>query len=533
MFWTTNDDTIELALRVKTSGFIGFGIGEQTTGGMGGADIVTVAVLPNGTAVVTDRYSLGNELPLADTCQDWKLVSASEANGVTTVELLRALKTGDPQDNDIVRSHARTKVIVSYGQADEVSYHGATRYAFQVDFFGGAVVTLDLDAMNADKTVGYFDLTANNVILPVDGICISGADCYDAKTTYYETCRDVSEMRDAYIIAFLSLVEGSEAGNPELHHFVVWGHDTPDCASGTGEFVYGWAPGAKEVVFPKDVGIRLGPGGTQSFRIQIHYDNPHFKRNRHDSSGVRFYYSTVPRKHEAGVIVLGDLYMALNGQELPKGLSRFEMSCPDAFDACDAKDKEPITVFFSQLHMHKTGVKMTSQRRRPDGKLETAVKGEFFNFGFQDSNLVTYTISPGEEFITTCFYDNKGSTVKWGLGSNDEMCQNFVGYYPKKKCLGPACGLNGAGGKLLNANATQLQSDRDLNRTFGAAPKNTCPALPSKPSKPATATTGQPATATTGLAAAKPAVSSSPSLRTASPLAGLAALAVFARLRRL
>jgi hypothetical protein len=97
MFWTTNDDTIELALRVKTSGFIGFGIGEQTTGGMGGADIVTVAVLPNGTAVVTDRYSLGNELPLADTCQDWKLVSASEANGVTTVELLRALKTGDPQ----------------------------------------------------------------------------------------------------------------------------------------------------------------------------------------------------------------------------------------------------------------------------------------------------------------------------------------------------------------------------------------------------------------------------------------------------
>jgi hypothetical protein len=98
------------------------------------------------------------------------------------------------------------------------------------------------------------------------------------------------------------------------------------------------------------------------------------------------------------------------------------MSCPDAFDACDAKDKEPITVFFSQLHMHKTGVKMTSQacaadrprcpgagygclpervrchrhkltwgtrlqRRRPDGKLETAVKGEFFNFGFQDSNL--------------------------------------------------------------------------------------------------------------------------------------------------
>jgi len=126
IFWNINADTIELALRVKTTGWVGFGIGEQTTGGMGGADIVTVQVWPNGTAAAVDRFSLGNEVPLADTCQDWTLVSASEANGVTTVELRRALSTGDAQDHPLgVNKQLRTKVLVAHGASDDFAYHAA------------------------------------------------------------------------------------------------------------------------------------------------------------------------------------------------------------------------------------------------------------------------------------------------------------------------------------------------------------------------------------------------------------------------
>ena len=34
---------------------------------------------------------------------------------------------------------------------------------------------------------------------------------------------------------------------------------------------------------------------------------------------------------------------------------------------------------------------------------------------------INYTIGAGEEWITTCYYNNQGKRTKWGLGSNDEM----------------------------------------------------------------------------------------------------------------
>ncbi len=48
------------------------------------------------------------------------------------------------------------------------------RYALQVDFFGLAASSLDLDAFANDPTNDYFDVTSNNVVIPMDGICITG-----------------------------------------------------------------------------------------------------------------------------------------------------------------------------------------------------------------------------------------------------------------------------------------------------------------------------------------------------------------------
>ena len=127
VFWNVKGSMIEIALRVQTAGWIGFGLGESTTGGMGGSDIVTVSVWPNGTSEITDRYAVGNSLPKADTCQDWKLVSASEANGVTTAEMTRALVTSDPQDQPLVANNMRAKVVLAYGADDSFGYHMTVR----------------------------------------------------------------------------------------------------------------------------------------------------------------------------------------------------------------------------------------------------------------------------------------------------------------------------------------------------------------------------------------------------------------------
>jgi hypothetical protein len=127
VFWNVDGSVLELALRVRTAGWIGFGLGEQTTGGMGGSDIMTVSVWPNGTSEITDRYAMGNFRPEADTCQDWRLGSASEVDGVTTVEVSRALVTADPQDQPLVSNGRRAKVILAYGTDDSFGYHQMVR----------------------------------------------------------------------------------------------------------------------------------------------------------------------------------------------------------------------------------------------------------------------------------------------------------------------------------------------------------------------------------------------------------------------
>ena len=64
------------------------------------------------------------------------------------------------------------------------------------------------------------------------------------------------------------------------------------------------------------------------------------------------------------------------------------------------------------------------------------------NFGFQNTVEVNYTISKGDSLSTHCVYDTSKSKEKvtFGLESEQEMCMDFVFYYPKEN-TGLACGF--------------------------------------------------------------------------------------------
>ena len=77
---------------------------------------------------------------------------------------------------------------------------------------------------------------------------------------------------------------------------------------------YVWAPGEGSFDLPENVGLPLfGEGGYNSFRLEIHYDNPSLKEGVLDSSGVRIYYSSQLREHDLGVLQLGDPFLSLLG----------------------------------------------------------------------------------------------------------------------------------------------------------------------------------------------------------------------------
>ena len=113
---------IFIALEVETSGWIAIGI-EPTDNLHKNADMIFGWVDEQGRAKVVDAFSpesLGphpEDKELGGTT-DIKLFAGSEMNGITTIEFVRPLITGDRFDNDIQRK-TYTSIIWAYGEDDD------------------------------------------------------------------------------------------------------------------------------------------------------------------------------------------------------------------------------------------------------------------------------------------------------------------------------------------------------------------------------------------------------------------------------
>ncbi|HWQ61427.1 MAG TPA: DOMON domain-containing protein [Negativicutes bacterium] len=103
VFTRVEGDTVMMALRAKTKGWVALGIDPEDK--MKGADIIMSSV-KDGQATVLDMYSTGTFGPHpADDQQggtnDIQAVSGSHKDGVLTVEFKRKLNTGDSKDKPL------------------------------------------------------------------------------------------------------------------------------------------------------------------------------------------------------------------------------------------------------------------------------------------------------------------------------------------------------------------------------------------------------------------------------------------------
>lgn len=85
--------------------------------------------------------------------------------------------------------------------------------------------------------------------------------------------------------------------------------------------------------------------------------------------------------------------------------------------------------------MHGTGARMVTQHFR-DGKQIGGSEIEHYDFDYQDLTYRNEVAQPGDAFTTTCFYDQRkaktaGRKTVFGLGSDDEMCIDFIGFWPR------------------------------------------------------------------------------------------------------
>ncbi|CAM9885372.1 unnamed protein product, partial [Laminaria digitata] len=260
---------------------------------------------------------------------------------------------------------------------------------------------------------------------------------------------------------------------------------SPLCENLNFADIFLWAPGSSDIVLPDDVGFLLGnaSGRFLSVGLQTHYNNPDEVEGLIDDSGVRVYYTDELRPIHMGVIQLGDPFVYLEGEPVPEGKSSYTFQCPSScFE--EHFEIDTVTVFSHGLHMHENGQRLQTRQYRTNSDGEEVMvydfDVEYYSFLQAGAHILTtnnsVTIQKGDRFETTCYYDTDLSSVgsenvTFGLGSENEMCIDFVLYYPDQNVpFSGACGVGMCGGSMDEAE--ELAADSDFERFFGVV--DTC-----------------------------------------------------------
>ncbi len=206
-----------------------------------------------------------------------------------------------------------------------------------------------------------------------------------------------------------------------LHHWILYENSTGGIfgAGMGGKFLVGWAPGSQgNTGMPDDVGLYM-PGGADALRLDVHYYNLGSTQAESDSSGVELCITRNPRPNTATVSGL------FGNASARVGHSDNATSCTVNLTGVDS-----VKFMSVSPHMHKLGVHAKLELTRAGQK--TALHDAPFDFDDQRIYpLENLEIRDGDVLTTTCSYENDtGQPVSFGQNSDDEMCFNFVTYYP-------------------------------------------------------------------------------------------------------
>ena len=493
---------LHLRLQAKTTGWLGFGFGEESTGHMKGADMMTAYVVGD-TVVVDDRYatfaasagatsSTGDQGLLAagltakkDTHNDWTIESGSETDGVTSVYATRELDTGDQQDR-VIGTTDPTRIVWAYGGGDGVSYHGTTRGATAIHF-GGELPTIPANDGSWTRRISNYNIRAGEHTSGTTYAC-EGFTLPSDKTRHAVAFRPVFSADTKKHVHHMILHTCSNNAYFQAHK------DTPQACRtssdggasssavdvstvgsgplgagyGCDGMLWAWASGQGDFVLPADAGFVLD-STSANIILEVHYDNPSKLTDIVDDVGVEIFYTETLRTHEAGWFWTGDPHVRVGSPQSspPTNFKQGALAagetdvhrqgtcpgaCTSSFDG-----SSPMHVFALFHHMHYTGKRIYLEQRDSAGNLlsadNTKLKVDFWDNGFQTMvpfSANEFTVNRGDSLTTHCFFDTTryDTAIAFGQGTAEEMCMHAFAYYPLAKKSGTPvsqCGLRPEG----------------------------------------------------------------------------------------
>lgn len=185
-----------------------------------------------------------------------------------------------------------------------------------------------------------------------------------------------------------------------------------------------WGPGAGGLILPGDVGLTLGEGEIQ-FELEVHYNNAQRLEDATDRSGFALCTSDAPRPVTAQVGTLGTVGFTIPPRT-DAGDGTLELS-----NRCMPEITEPTRILATAPHMHALGRALKTVVQREDGREEVLVDVQNYDFDNQAAFSVDVTLGPRDRLKTTCRWSNPHDReVEFGGATDDEMCFNFILYYP-------------------------------------------------------------------------------------------------------
>lgn len=440
LFWNFNSTHVTFEVRVKTRGYVGFGL--SPNGNMFPSDVV-VGWVKDGKVFFKDRHTTGHSAPVVDKSQDWILLHGEENDFGTVLKFTRKLNTCDKDDIEI--NNATQRVIYSYHPDDptdehSLMYHGGERR-------GTKSVSL-LNSNKAPASVNYeetkvYDFTAGNYIVP------------DKDTTYMCVAQTLPDLgAKHHVIQFEPIITpGNErlihhlviqrckGDFPNLNHaqgecFLSWPKGWPVCS----EIFIAWATGGGPFYFPENTGYPIGgPNDNEGslMVMQIHYDNPTHKSGILDNSGIRMLLTPKLRQHDVGSLIVS--HSVTPYQVIPPREPAFVTSgyctekCINKVLNNESIDEIRITAVFQHAHLLASGIR--TRHFRNGTELKPIYDDPNYDFYFQEMRPLKeeVVIKKGDSMRVDCIYNSlKRSEPSFGgLSTREEMCESIMYYYPR------------------------------------------------------------------------------------------------------
>lgn len=197
--------------------------------------------------------------------------------------------------------------------------------------------------------------------------------------------------------------------------------------------IAGFAIGNDETCAPLNIGqfMDFTDSPNVIVKIEAHYDNTSGK-NQQDMSGIRVHLTPTLRPLREDTLVTG-MGTTNRDFEIPAQQNDFPISsiCPSVMTN---NLDHPIYVYKFNPHMHRYGTNLVTEHYRCGKKIGEIGRVNSYEFDNQQSyGLATpVKILPGDAMVTTCKFNTMQAqkSILGGEETSDEMCLNFLGYYP-------------------------------------------------------------------------------------------------------